>query len=75
MITNFFNFKLPVITEGMLAHTYSNKQQRQYILDEYKKTYPEPTESPLSHPWKFDPLNPPDGWGYDPYYEIWVQNF
>jgi hypothetical protein len=76
MINIFKHFKLwqgvdPLI-EGMYADQYNNQQIKDSIRESYKKAHPEPKETPLTHPWKFDPCNPPVGWRYDPYYGLWV---
>lgn len=70
------NFLLGGVTfekyiEGWYAHEYQNEAIRQEIKETYYKKYnPEPT--PLTHPERYDPLNPPSGWAYDPYYELWI---
>jgi hypothetical protein len=59
------------LVEGMWANDYTASHTRLKIAEEYRKKFPIPIETPASHPWKFDPLNPPDNWKYDPYYELW----
>jgi hypothetical protein len=61
------------LIEGLYSDQYSDQQVRDYILSEYQKRFPPPEETPWTHPWKFNPLNPPNGWRFDPYYELWVK--
>lgn len=44
--------------------------QRAY-LKRWGDRAPEP--DPDTHPWLFDPCDPPRGWSYDPYYEMWIK--
>ena len=60
------------LIEGIYAHHYKNDEVRQQIKDQYIKKHTV-GETPLTHPLKYDPLNPPEGWIYDPYYEYWIQ--
>lgn len=57
--------------EGVLAHEYRDQATREAILTRYNEIH-KPAPSPFTHPELFDPLNPPPGWGWDPYYESWV---
>lgn len=60
------------LVEGVYAHQYYDAEVRDKIVEAYNKRYnPEPT--PLTHPERFNPLNPPQGWVYDPFYEIWIE--
>jgi hypothetical protein len=61
------------IIEGPMAHTYSDVLIRTRIMERYKTVYPLPVNTPLTHPWLFDPLDPPEGWAWDPFYEIWIK--
>jgi hypothetical protein len=61
------------IVEGKLAHTYDDELVRTRIMKSYQERHPVPVETPYTHPWLFDPLNPPDGWAWDPFYEIWLE--
>lgn len=62
------------IVEGPWADSYTDPVLRQQIAQEYQERYcKEPINTPHSHPELFDPLAPPEGWHYDPYYECWVQ--
>jgi hypothetical protein len=54
------------------AHEVTDPNDREMIIEQYRKRYPEPVPNPATHPWLFDPLNPPDSWRYDPYYETWI---
>jgi len=62
------------LVEGVYADQYSQPEVRARIKEQYlKRWHPEhQPKTPLSHPWLFDPLNPPQGWIYDPYYELWL---
>lgn len=57
--------------EGLYADEYSNEQVKQLITEKYNQRWAEPVETPVTHPWKFNPLKPPVGWRYDPQYEWW----
>ncbi len=68
----FGDSKFDSLIEGVYAHQYTDTLVRDEISTNYAKRYnPEP--DPISHPENFDPLNPPKGWAYDPFYEIWVK--
>ena len=60
------------LVEGVYAHQYKDEAIRSKIKDKYTKVHT-PKITPLTDPLKFDPLNPPLGWSYDPYYECWVE--
>ncbi len=58
--------------EGKYAHEYCEATIRKEIQETYNKKYrPEP--NPFSHPENYDPVDPPKGWAYDPYYEFWIK--
>lgn len=62
------------LTEGLWADEYSDSTVRDQIKTQYLQRHPayrRPT--PLTHPELFDPLRPPQGWRYDPYYETWFK--
>jgi hypothetical protein len=63
------------LVEGVWADQYSSEKQQDHIRQQYLARWdsilPQPT--PASHPWLYDPCEPPQGWRYDPYYEIWTQ--
>lgn len=61
-----------IIHESMLADEYKDESTREYIRKEYKARYT-PKVTPLTHPQNYDPCEPPNGWRYDPYYEIWLK--
>ncbi len=69
----FVGTNYEVYHEGMYAHQHKDNVLRERITSEYKEKYM-PVPTPLSHPELYDPLNPPKGWAYDPYYECWVHN-
>lgn len=60
------------LIEGVYAHQYHNEDVRQRIIQAYKEKYMPPI-TPLTNPELYDPMNPPEGWVYDPYYEIWLE--
>jgi hypothetical protein len=80
MIKNLFTAKQaedPLI-EGLYADEYPDcdtGSKRAQIRRDYKQRWPEPSRAPtpLTDPWLFDPCNPPEGWRYDPYYELWIK--
>lgn len=60
------------IIEGVYAHQYNNEVVRQRITQAYKAKYM-PSITPLTNPELYDPMNPPEGWAWDPYYELWLK--
>jgi hypothetical protein len=60
------------LVEGMYAHNYTDESVRQQIAQDYKKKFT-PVVTPFTNPEQYDPLNPPEGWMYDPYYELWIK--
>lgn len=58
------------IFEGLMAHEIKNEETRKKILKEYREKY---KETPFKNPEKYNPLSPPEGWAYDPYYECWIK--
>jgi hypothetical protein len=72
-IAEAFTPQLDYLTDGLYATDYTNHVTRQKIATAYKQKFQIPIEDPTTHPWKYDPLNPPDGWKYDPYYELWIK--
>jgi hypothetical protein len=60
------------VVEGLYADQYTNSEMRDQISSRYKERH-QPHTTPLTHPWLFDPLNPPTDWRYDPYYELWIK--
>lgn len=67
-----FNFNYDAIIEGPMAHDYKDQMVRHEIKQSYNIRY-RAAATPLTHPENYDPLNPPRGWAYDPYYEIWIK--
>ena len=63
------------LTEGLYANDYTDPQLRSEIRQQYlKRWHPDhQPKTPQTHPWLFDPLAPPPGWRYDPYYECWLK--
>lgn len=59
------------IPEGIMAHEIKDEKLRLEISTNYNKIYRAPI-TPFTHPENYDPLNPPKGWAYDPYYECWI---
>lgn len=68
----FGDTKFDRLVEGVYAHQYQDLQIRQEIKDQYEKKW-EPVINPFTKPELYDPLNPPKGWIYDPYYETWIE--
>ena len=66
------NVQYDYLVEGMYAHNYTEESVRQQIAQDYKKKFT-PIVTPITHPEQYDPLNPPEGWMYDPYYELWLK--
>ncbi len=67
-------FETDKLIEGAWAHEYSDITQDQIRKDYLKKWSLTPKEiTPETHPWLFDPCEPPEGWSYDPFYEIWIK--
>jgi len=69
--------KFDSLIEGMYAHQYLEEEAggpRAEIRHNYRLRWPEPNlhKTPVTHPWLFDPCDPPKGWAYDPYYETWI---
>jgi hypothetical protein len=71
LITSNTNYDF--LIEGMYAHNYTNESVRQKIAQSYKEKFT-PIVTPLTNPEQYDPLHPPEGWMYDPYYEIWLED-
>ena len=57
--------------EGLTAEQYTDPGIRTKIAQDYAQRW-RPKKTPGTHPELFDPLNPPQGWRYDPYYECWI---
>lgn len=60
------------IPEGVMAHEITDGSLKEEIRKAYEARY-RPPITPYTHPEKYDPFNPPKGWAYDPFYEIWIE--
>jgi hypothetical protein len=59
------------LIEGWYADQYPDPAIQLRIREKYQQRWcSEPT--PETKPELFDPLTPPAGWRYDPYYECWI---
>jgi len=62
------------LIEGVPADQYQDPRTRDQITKEYTARWiTKPPQTPATNPELFDPLNPPSGWHYDPYYELWLK--
>jgi hypothetical protein len=61
-----------LVAEGLYADQHHGSA-REKISREYRARWQGPVATPDTQPWLFDPLQPPQGWRYDPYYECWIQ--
>lgn len=55
------------------AHLIRSAQTRQLVVQKYQQRWHPQDTTPITQPWLYDPLDPPQGWYYDPCYEIWCQ--
>lgn len=62
-----------ILYEGLTAEQYTDPGIRAQIARDYAARW-RPKTTPISNPELFDPLDPPQGWRYDPYYEIWLND-
>jgi len=60
------------LIDGMYADEYTDENTRSMIVREYQQRY-SPKMTTQTHPEFYNPLDPPSGWRYDPYYELWVK--
>jgi hypothetical protein len=60
-----------LLYEGLTAEQYTDPATRAKITEDYRARWQSPP-TPRSNPELFDPLTPPQGWRYDPYYELWI---
>ena len=58
--------------ENMFADEYKNPETQRRIWEDYLRKHTVKV-TPLTDPLNFDPLAPPPGWRYDPYYELWIE--
>jgi hypothetical protein len=70
-LNKILNSPVEPLVEGAWADQYS-EQQQDHIRQQYLARW-RSVPTPESHPWLFDPCEPPVGWRYDPYYELWVK--
>lgn len=73
-LQRIFNTEPDPLVEGFYADQYSETTQdliRQQYLQRWHPEYQ--AKTPLTHPWLFDPCEPPEQWRYDPYYECWIK--
>jgi hypothetical protein len=66
------NYTQDELYEGLYADEYVDKKIRDRIEDTYTKRHRK-VATPFTNPELYDPLNPPEGYRYDPYYEIWIK--
>ena len=62
----------PIFDVGY-ADEYVDAKDRAQIQQRYQARWQPPVMTPNTHPWLYDPLQPPLGWRYDAYYELWIQ--
>jgi hypothetical protein len=62
-----------ILYEGLTAEQYIDPEIRARITRDYALRWC-PKTTPGTKPELFDPLNPPEGWRYDPYYELWLNH-
>lgn len=71
ILENALKDPFPII-EGKWADSYTDPVVIELIQSQYKDRWNfKPT--PYTHPCLFNPMNPPKGWKYDPFYEEWVK--
>ena len=68
----WFGGEYETITEGRMAHEYTSDRDREEITRRYTEWFSNPI-TPYVNPERFDPLNPPEGWAFDPYYFVWIR--
>jgi len=56
----------------MYADEYTDENTRSIIVREYQQRHALKI-TPQTNPELYNPLYPPSGWRYDPYYEIWIK--
>ncbi len=71
--TSLITGNVDQLQEGRYADSYTDPEIRSQIARDYRSRYSKPI-TPWTDPLQFDPLDPPAGWRYDPYYEIWIKN-
>jgi hypothetical protein len=68
----FANVEASPIIEGKFADEYKCPELKRVIQEKYDTLFSEEI-TPATHPTKFNPFEPPKGWRFDPYYEIWCK--
>jgi hypothetical protein len=68
----WLDVKPQIEDEGMWADQYTDPALRAEILRAYQARYA-PITNPWTDPLLYDPLNPPQGWRYDPHNETWIR--
>jgi hypothetical protein len=73
-LKQLFHVSVDPIVEGVSADQYSEVTQDQ-IRQEYYQRWGSASQQPTpsTHPWLYDPCEPPEGWSYDPFYELWEE--
>ena len=73
-LKQLFQVRIDPIIEGPSADQY-NEVTQDHIRQAYFKRWAPVSQppTPLTHPWLFDPCEPPQGWSYDPFYELWME--
>ncbi len=61
------------LQEGPMADHYTDPAVRARIRADYQSRWAARV-TPFTNPELFDPCAPPEGYSYDPYYEIWIKN-
>ncbi len=56
-----------------MADHYTDPLIRARIRADYQSRWAARV-TPFTNPELFDPCAPPEGYSYDPYYEIWIKN-
>ena len=56
----------------MFADEYTDENTRSIIVREYQQRHALKI-TPQTNPELYNPLDPPSGWRYDPYYELWIK--
>ena len=71
-IKNLFSGETSPIVEGKFADDYKCPELKRIIQEKYNTLFSEEI-TPATHPTRFNPFEPPKGWRFDPYYEIWCK--
>ena len=60
------------LVEGKYADSYTKESDKMEIKKRYKERW-DPKPNPQTYPSMYDPFDPPTGWRYDPFYEVWTK--